>query len=158
MKTRFNPFNGAGENVGMRESEKPIRPPAHSPTSTSPDPVPIIVAGFTAKGIAAVDIKPRENVLMFQGWLAKRRSVKKGEHGVRVPVGKGKRFYTVFHESQTEAVGKDRENARQGEREKKELAAPVKTVVPVDFKPAQEMPVAVTAKPELVVYPLWLRR
>jgi hypothetical protein len=108
--------------------------------------VPIIVAGFTAKGIAAADIKPRENVLTFHGWLAKRSAVKKGEHGVRVPVGKGKRFYTVFHESQTEAVGKD--------REKKAPPAPVKTVVPVDFKPAQETPVAVTPNPKLVaVYP-----
>ncbi len=45
---------------------------------------PAIYAGFAAMGIAEADIKPRENVLTFQAWKAVGRSVKKGQHGVRV--------------------------------------------------------------------------
>lgn len=43
-----------------------------------------IYAGFEAKGIAADDIRPRENVFTFNAWKALGRSVKKGEHGVKV--------------------------------------------------------------------------
>jgi N-terminal domain of anti-restriction factor ArdC len=45
---------------------------------------PAIFEGFMAKGIAEGDIKPRENVFTFQAWKALGRSVKKGEHGVKV--------------------------------------------------------------------------
>lgn len=45
---------------------------------------PAIFEGFAAKGIAAADIRPRENVLTFNAWKAKGRSVRKGEHGVKV--------------------------------------------------------------------------
>jgi antirestriction protein ArdC len=45
---------------------------------------PAIFEGFMAKGIAEADIKPRENVFTFQAWKALGRSVKRGEHGVRV--------------------------------------------------------------------------
>ena len=45
---------------------------------------PAIFAGFIEKGIAEYEIKPRENVFTFQAWKALGRSVKKGEHGVRV--------------------------------------------------------------------------
>jgi N-terminal domain of anti-restriction factor ArdC len=45
---------------------------------------PAIFEGFMAKGIAEADIKPRENVFTFNAWKALGRSVKKGEHGVRV--------------------------------------------------------------------------
>lgn len=79
-----------------------------------------IFEGFTAKGIPADQIVPRENVFTFHAWKALGRSVKKGEHGVRVvtfvPVpgkvdtqtGEVKNGYrkphgtTVFHVSQTE--------------------------------------------------------
>jgi hypothetical protein len=43
-----------------------------------------IFQGFMAKGIAESDIKPRENVLTFHAWKALGRSVKRGEHGVKV--------------------------------------------------------------------------
>ena len=43
-----------------------------------------IFDGFIAKGIGAEDIKPRENVFTFHAWKALGRSVKRGEHGVRV--------------------------------------------------------------------------
>jgi hypothetical protein len=45
---------------------------------------PAIYAGLAEKGIAEDDIDPRVNVLTFHAWKAKGRSVKKGEHGVRV--------------------------------------------------------------------------
>jgi antirestriction protein ArdC len=43
-----------------------------------------IFEGFMAKGIAPENIKPRENVYTFHAWKALGRSVKRGEHGVRV--------------------------------------------------------------------------
>jgi hypothetical protein len=45
---------------------------------------PAIYEGFMAKGIAEAEILPRENVFTFNAWKAKGRSVKKGEHGVKV--------------------------------------------------------------------------
>lgn len=43
-----------------------------------------IYSGFMAKGIAESDISPRVNIFTFNAWKAKGRSVKKGEHGVKV--------------------------------------------------------------------------
>jgi N-terminal domain of anti-restriction factor ArdC len=82
---------------------------------------PAIYQGFLAKGIPETDIKPRENVFTFQAWKAKGRSVRKGEHGVKVvtfitigdktdpvtgeKISDGYRrphTTTVFHLSQTE--------------------------------------------------------
>lgn len=92
-----------------------------------------IIAGFVAKGIPAGQILPRENVFTFNAWKALGRSVRKGEHGVKVCVwvpvtGKGTstttttditaeskgaksssaftmpRSTTVFHVSQTEPI------------------------------------------------------
>ena len=45
---------------------------------------PAIFEGFTAKGIAEADIKPRENVFTFNAWRALGRTVRRGEHGVKV--------------------------------------------------------------------------
>ena len=80
---------------------------------------PAIIDGFAAKGIALEAIKPRENIFTFHAWKALGRSVRKGEHGVkittvidcdktlgdglRVPVKKAKNV-TVFHISQTDPV------------------------------------------------------
>lgn len=77
-------------------------------------------------GIAETEILPRENVFTFKAWKALGRSVKKGEHGVRVityvrcksktgetdeRTGEEKTTAyrrpwttTVFHVSQTEAL------------------------------------------------------
>lgn len=73
-----------------------------------------IYEGFALLGISAADIKPRENVLTFNAWRALGRTVKRGEHGVKVvtwiPVkdkttgeltGKRPKTATVFHVSQT---------------------------------------------------------
>lgn len=79
-----------------------------------------IYEGVEAMGIASDDIKPRVNVFTFHAWKALGRSVKKGEHGVKivtvipctkkdpetgdaVPVKKIKTT-TVFHISQTQAL------------------------------------------------------
>jgi len=43
-----------------------------------------IFEGFMAKGIPESEIKPRENVFTFNAWKALGRSVRKGEHGVKV--------------------------------------------------------------------------
>jgi hypothetical protein len=76
-----------------------------------------IFEGFIDKGIPEADILPRENVFTFNAWKAKGRSVKKGEHGVKVVtwiertregadgLPEVKRYCTsttVFHISQTE--------------------------------------------------------
>jgi hypothetical protein len=101
---------------------------------------PAIFAGFMDKGIPETEIKPRENVFTFNAWKALGRSVKKGEHGVKVvtfitcggkididatsgeetKTGEYRRPHTttVFHISQTETTA-DRDArfvARRGER------------------------------------------
>jgi len=43
-----------------------------------------ILQGFAAKGIAAENIKPRENVFTFHAWCGAGRVVRKGEHGVQI--------------------------------------------------------------------------
>ena len=87
---------------------------------------PAIIQGFIDKGIAADDIKPRENVFTFHAWRALGRQVRKGEHGIKVltfvPMSRvehdasGKdevkswrspRSTTVFHVSQTDPIGEN---------------------------------------------------
>jgi hypothetical protein len=83
---------------------------------------PAIFAGFAAKGIPESEIKPRENVFTFNAWRALGRTVRRGEHGVKVltfidcekkevdvETGEKKSFRrpwttTVFHVSQTEPL------------------------------------------------------
>lgn len=43
-----------------------------------------IYRGFLAIGIQESEIHPRENVFTFQAWRALGRTVRKGEHGVKV--------------------------------------------------------------------------
>lgn len=82
-----------------------------------------IFSGFASKGIPAADINPRENVFTFNAWRALGRTVKRGEHGVKVVTWinraadpsatnpKAQRGYkfprsvTVFHISQTIPLG-----------------------------------------------------
>ena len=45
---------------------------------------PVIIHGFTARGIPEEEIKPRENVFTYNAWKALGRHVKRGEHGVKV--------------------------------------------------------------------------
>jgi hypothetical protein len=78
----------------------------------------------SAKGIPAVEIKPRENVFTFDAWKALGRIVRRGEHGVKIetwiehekrdpenPDAPSRlirtfRRTTVFHISQTELIDK----------------------------------------------------
>jgi antirestriction protein ArdC len=81
-----------------------------------------IFHGFIDKGIAESEIRPRENVFTFHAWRALGRTVRKGEHGVRVstwvpvqarvdaatgevrPGGKRPKLAVVFHVSQTDPL------------------------------------------------------
>jgi antirestriction protein ArdC len=83
---------------------------------------PAIYQGFIAKGILESEIHPRENVFTFNAWRALGRTVRRGEHGVKVltfidraskeidkDTGERKMVRlawstTVFHVSQTETV------------------------------------------------------
>jgi len=83
---------------------------------------PAIYQGFVAKGIPESEIHPRENVFTFNAWRALGRTVRRGEHGVKVltfidraskeidkDTGEPKKFRlawntTVFHVSQTEGL------------------------------------------------------
>jgi antirestriction protein ArdC len=83
---------------------------------------PAIYQGFIAKGIPKSEIRPRENVFTFNAWRALGRTVRRGEHGVKVltfidraskeidkDTGEPKSIRlawntTVFHVSQTEAL------------------------------------------------------
>jgi hypothetical protein len=86
---------------------------------------PAIVAGFTARGIHADEIRPRENVFTYQLWRQLGRQVRKGEHGVKITsvvpitrkpaeatggdsreviVGRRTVTATVFHISQTDLI------------------------------------------------------
>ena len=81
-----------------------------------------IFQGFMARGIPESETKPRENVFTYDAWRALGRQVRRGEHGVKVltfidcqkkddETGEVKETYrrpwftTVFHISQTEAIG-----------------------------------------------------
>ncbi len=84
-----------------------------------------IFSGFRGMGIAEAEIIPRENVFTYEAWKAKGRQVRRGEHGVRVHTVipctireedpdtgektekkvEKKRRATVFHISQTRAIG-----------------------------------------------------
>ena len=72
-----------------------------------------ILEGFAAKGIPEAEILPRENVFTFNAWKALGRSVKKGEHGIKIltfidakkddgTTSRRPWTTTVFHISQTE--------------------------------------------------------
>ena len=72
--------------------------------------------GFLDMGIPADDIQPRVNVLSFHAWRAVGRTVRRGEHGVKLctwidakqaDTGESRklaRSVTVFHISQTDAI------------------------------------------------------
>jgi len=78
----------------------------------------IVINEFSMRGIDAI---PRVDTFTYRAWVAKGRQVRKGEHGVKIPVyirmeKKGKkpgdkpesytrpRSTTVFHKSQTDPI------------------------------------------------------
>jgi hypothetical protein len=124
---------------------------------------PAIFEGFMAKGIAEVDIKPRENVFTFHAWKALGRSVRRGEHGVRVvtfitcqgnadvdtvdPEAKPTTYRrahttTVFHISQTEPTN-EREarfaGKRRGDRYPRRGRYDRRDHIPVDYTDPGEL-------------------
>lgn len=85
-------------------------------TSAAMSNIPTVYAGFLAMGIPEGEILPRENVLSFHAWRAMGRTVRKGEHGVKLvtwidakqsDTGESRklaRTVSVFHISQTDAL------------------------------------------------------
>lgn len=116
-----------------------------------------IYAGFAEKGIPEADIQPRHNVFTFNAWLALGRSVRKGEHGVKVctwvpmtkkdgesgeavSIGRKPRMTTVFHVSQTRLIAgtpeeqrADMEIAARFIAEQSTKRDPVRREAPADY-------------------------
>ena len=103
----------------MTKSEVAAEALAHATQSESLANYPAILEGFAAKGIPAAEIEPRVNVFTYHAWQALGRTVRRGEHGVKVctwipmtkknadtgeaePIGRKRRMTTVFHISQTQ--------------------------------------------------------
>jgi antirestriction factor ArdC-like protein len=84
---RVRPFEWSRPTVGaitMTKNEMQAEALANARNGQTMTNYPAIFAGFIEKGIAEYEIKPRENVFTFNAWKALGRSVKRGEHGVRV--------------------------------------------------------------------------
>lgn len=69
----------------------------------------LVIQAFQERGINAT---PRVDVFIYNAWLAKGRQVRKGEKGVKILTfvekadgSKLPRWVTVFHLSQTDAMG-----------------------------------------------------
>jgi len=85
-------------------------------TSQSFSNYPLIIQGFSERGIPPEQIRPRENIFTFNAWRQLSRTVKKGEKGVQIitwiPCEKdGEKFMrpkttTVFHITQTQELAK----------------------------------------------------
>ncbi|MCC7376983.1 MAG: hypothetical protein IT581_20150 [Verrucomicrobiales bacterium] len=107
----------------QRQKFDPERARQRAQTGQSMANFGAIIEAFTARGIPAEEIRPRENVFTYQVWRQMGRQVRKGEKGVRITtfiptvridhvggesreVVTGRRpwFATVFHESQTDPI------------------------------------------------------
>ena len=106
----------------MTKHEQQAEALSHATQSQSFSNYPAIFEGFMSRGLSEADIKPRENVFTYQAWQALGRQVRRGEHGVKVttwipmtkknretgqdePIGRRPKTTTVFHVSQTDAIG-----------------------------------------------------
>lgn len=100
----------------MQKSQLQLDALARATNSQSSLNYHAIFAGFQSKGIPADQIIPRENIFTFNAWRALGRTVKRGEHGVKITTWiqaedkktgepyKRATFTTVFHISQTEPM------------------------------------------------------
>ncbi len=88
-----NSEGGTRTKAGRRAANRGDRPSrsviAHEAlgralNNTSLANYPAIIEGFAKMGIPESEIRPRENVFTFHAWLAQGRSVRKGQHGVKV--------------------------------------------------------------------------
>ena len=105
----------------MTQSQHAAEALTNATTGQSVSNYPAIFQGFMEKGIPADEIQPRVNVFTFHAWRALGRSVRKGEHGVKVvtwvpmtkqtetgepeSIGRRPKTTTVFHVSQTDVEG-----------------------------------------------------
>lgn len=78
----------------------------HATGSQSLTNYPAIFEGFIAKGIPESEITPRVNVFAFNAWRALGRTVRKGEHGVKVCT-----FVPVTKKTRDPATGEESEQA-----------------------------------------------
>jgi len=69
----------------------------------SPENDARVISGMIAAGYDPSEIDPRTNCFTYPAWQALGRQVLKGETGVKIPVGK--RLASIFHISQTSAIG-----------------------------------------------------
>jgi hypothetical protein len=141
---------------------------------------PAIIAGFTARGIPETEIQPRENVFTFAAWRAKGRTVKKGEHGIRIataiPIpgkettdpqtgetitGPGRSrpwTATVFHISQTEPITSERGVHAASPPPNTTAHSDSERSIPIQSPPIPEpIPIPIH-KPEPPRKPSWLAR
>ena len=100
----------------MKSSELAQTALSRARSSQATSNLPFVYAGFLDMGIPAADILPRVNVLSFHAWRAVGRTVKRGEHGVKLvtwidatkaDTGESRklaRSVTVFHISQTDSL------------------------------------------------------
>lgn len=100
----------------MEKSQVQLEALTRATTSQSFLNYEAIYAGFQSKGIPADQIIPRENIFTFNAWRALGRTVKRGEHGIKITTWiqaedkttgepyKRATFTTVFHISQTEPM------------------------------------------------------
>ena len=105
----------------MTQAQRQHEALTRATTSASVSNYAPIFDGFMAKGIPEGQILPRENVFTFHAWRALGRTVRRGEHGVRVttwvpmtrkdpetgdstPIGRRPKGTTVFHVSQTDPL------------------------------------------------------
>ena len=100
----------------MKSSELSAIALSRARTSQATSNYGALFDGFLSMGIPESDILPRVNVLSFHAWRAVGRTVRRGEHGVKLvtwidatkaDTGESRklaRSVTVFHISQTDAI------------------------------------------------------
>src|SRR5216684_719758 len=86
MEATANLPAGHSQGKTLHSSNKEVRQEAltRAVSGQSFSNFPAIFQGFAAKGIPESEIKPRENVFTFDAWRALGRTVRRGEHGVKV--------------------------------------------------------------------------
>lgn len=96
MNNRFDPFNSPKPELKAKKAGKKRTQRRRRPTVTAQEALEriqsnpseanyaAVISGFAARGIPVQDIKPKENVLTFNAWIAKGRRINKGESSVKI--------------------------------------------------------------------------
>ena len=114
------PLKAGGKRRGNSKKADPSQALMNAVSHESTMNYEAIFLGFMEKGIGAEEIIPRQNVFTFHAWRALGRTVRRGEHGVKVvtwvPYKKTNKdtgedeecsrpvTTTVFHISQTDEL------------------------------------------------------